>query len=586
MTKTPNYQFTKLDDTMPADVAGDHNRLAEEMDAVLTEQFKNTESKTNKNKALGYPGLDKDGKVSPAQLPAYKIGDKEVLIANLQDNDTLKYDSILDKWRNVQSSIDRTPPGNVSGLAADTSSGAVTLKWTDPTDVDWYATRVVRKLGSYPANANDGTTIVTSTVKNQYQANGYVDNGLVNGTEYFYQLFPMDTSGNMNSDTANRVKATPQAVLSFGVSWNKTTGETLRLGDAVGRSVSTNEGVKTSDFSTVLPWGGMRRCNLATNGTVTSYQGDPTFAHDGTKGNVMVEIPKFWYKKVPTVSGFEFWIANGPSAGFSVHPAFFRDRGTGKASEVEKRYVGAFLGTKVGSKLFSYSNVIALNYTDMATFRELAQAQGAGWGIEDFHLVSAVQLLYLVEFANFNSQAVIGKGDVADSYGGFENQNALTVGQTAQYGNNTYGRMIPIRYDRANNVVSYRGIEDIFGAMSRYVDGVFITSGHAFLIGNRAFNNAGAGYTTTIQTAFTGSKNGVLSDIFDDAEAGFLPKAIDATSNSGLYDVATYTPSSLVHIGGDGAEATDSAAGIFRMNTAATWYSTGQYPRISARLAY
>lgn len=581
MSKTPNYQLTKLDDSQPADVVGDHNRLAEELDAKLTEEFEKTERKTNRNKPNGYAGLGPDGKVSPAQLPAYKIGDKEVQITNLQDNDTLKYDSIIDRWRNVQTNIDRTPPGNVTGLAADTASGSVTVKWTDPVDSDWFATRVVRKLGSYPANANDGTTIVTSTVRDQYKANGYVDNGLTNGTEYFYQLFPMDASQNLNSDTANRVKATPQAVMSFGLAWNKTTGQVTRLGDAVGRNVSTNEGIKTSDFSNVYPWGGMRRCNLASDGTVTSYQGDPTFAHDGTKGNVMVEIPKFWYKKTPTVEGYEFWIANGPTAGFEIHPAFYRDRGTGKANEVERRYVGAFLGSKVGSKLFSYSNVFALNYTDIGTFREMAQANGAGWGIEDFHLISAVQLLYLVEFANFNSQTAIGIGDTNHSYG---TGDPLRVGATAIHGNSTYGKTIADRYARADVVVSYRGIEDVFGGLSRYIDGIFITVGNAYLIGNRAFNNTGAGYTTTLQTAFDAEANGQISDIYEAGFAGFLPKTIQGTSNSGLYDYASYAGSSNVHVGGDGAD--DYAAGIFRMNTATTWYSLGQYPRVGGRLAY
>ncbi|WP_214855017.1 fibronectin type III domain-containing protein [Exiguobacterium sp. s130] len=583
MTKTSNYQLTKIDDAMPADVVRDINRLADETDKVLTDELAKMEPKTNKNKPNGYPGLDVNGKISTAQLPAYKIGDKEVLSVNPQDNDTLKFDALIDKWRNVQSNIDRTPPGNVSGIAADTSSGSVTLKWTDPTDSDWYVTRVVRKIGSYPTSANDGTTVVTSAVRDQYKTNGYVDNGLVNGTQYYYQFFPIDTSQNSNGNPDNRVKATPQAVMTFGLSWNKATGQVLRLGDAIGRNVSTNEGIKTSDFSNVLPWAGMRRCNLVSDGTVTSYQGDPTFAHDGTKGNVMVEIPKFWFKKVPTATGFEFWIANGPAAGFIIHPAFYRDRGTGKADEVEKRYIGAFLGTKVGSKLFSYSNVIALNHTDIGTFREMAQSHGPGWGIEDFHLVSAVQLLYLVEYANFNSQAAIGIGDTNNPYGGVDGA-VLRVGATATYGNSTYGKTVAERYTRADTVVSYRGIEDVFGAMSRYVDGVFITSGNAYLIGNRAFNNTGQGYTTTVQTGFGGDTVGQISDIFDSVEAGFLPKSIEGTSNSGLYDYGTYSASASIHVGGDGSD--NFAAGIFRMNTANTWFSVGQYPRVSARLAY
>lgn len=582
MSKTPNYQLTRLTDMTPADVVAHHNRLVDEVDRLLTKEFSKFEQKDNRNRALGYAGLGADGKISPGQISEPTIGGKPVRTSGLQDNDSLKYDANLEVWVNVQTNIDRTPPGNVLGMAADTSSNSVTIKWTDPADGDWFATRVVRKLGSYPTNVNDGTTIVTSTVRDQYKTSGYVDNGLVNGAEYFYQFFPMDSAQNINSSTLNRIRATPKAVLSFGLSWNRTTGQVMRLGNALGRNVSTSEGIKASDFSDVFPWGGMRRCNLATNGTVTSYQGDPTFAHDGTKGNVMVEVPKFWHKKVQTTEGFEFWISNGPTAGFEIHPAFYRDRGTGKADEVEKRYIGAFLGTKVGSKLHSYSNVFALNFTDIGTFREMAQTHGAGWGIEDFHLISAIQLMYLIEYANFNSQSAIGIGDVKTTYGA--GNDGLRVGATAGYGNNTFGKTSVNPVLRSDTAVSYRGIEDVFGGYSRYIDGIFITANNTYLIGNRAFNNTGAGYTTSLQAFFTGEAAGQISDIFPNTFSGFLPKTLEGTSNSGLYDSGSHTPSAHIHVGGDCND--DFAAGVFRMNTSSTIYNTGQYARVSARLAY
>ena len=44
------------------------------------------------------------------------------------------------------------------------------------------------------------------------------------------------------------------------------------------------------------------------------------------------------------------------------------------------------------------------------TFRTYARNRGAGWEQVDFFTWSALQLLYLVEYANFNSQAMIGDG--------------------------------------------------------------------------------------------------------------------------------------------------------------------------------
>lgn len=54
-----------------------------------------------------------------------------------------------------------------------------------------------------------------------------------------------------------------------------------------------------ADFDSILAFGGRRRCNLADNGTVNAYYGDPGYIEDGSNGQVMVEQPKFYYKVVP-----------------------------------------------------------------------------------------------------------------------------------------------------------------------------------------------------------------------------------------------------------------------------------------------
>lgn len=86
-------------------------------------------------------------------------------------------------------------PTNTSLANADES---VVIKWTDPDDIvvsgstiaKWDGTVIVRKVGSAPTSKTDGVLIVDSKVKNQYATNGFTDNGLDNGTEYFYGFFP------------------------------------------------------------------------------------------------------------------------------------------------------------------------------------------------------------------------------------------------------------------------------------------------------------------------------------------------------------------------------------------------------------
>ena len=78
------------------------------------------------------------------------------------------------------------------------------ISWTDPENEysqpsgvligEWMFTRVVRKVGSAPVNANDGVLIVESGQKNQYQTTPYVDTGLIQGTTYYYGVFAFTTS--------------------------------------------------------------------------------------------------------------------------------------------------------------------------------------------------------------------------------------------------------------------------------------------------------------------------------------------------------------------------------------------------------
>ena len=76
---------------------------------------------------------------------------------------------------------------------------SIALTWTDPENEyaqpsgvligEWMFTRIVRKTGSAPVNANDGILVVESGIKNQYQTTPYVDTGLISGTVYYYAAF-------------------------------------------------------------------------------------------------------------------------------------------------------------------------------------------------------------------------------------------------------------------------------------------------------------------------------------------------------------------------------------------------------------
>ena len=122
---------------------------------------------------------------------------------------------------------------NFSGKAGNAQ---VTLTWTDPKDKYatpegetaqdpdqlvsvWDHTVLVRKTGSQPAGPNDGTVVVSSSVRDQYASAGYVDTGLQNDTTYYYGVFAYNADGVTSPGafaSATPIAGTPLGSLAEG----------------------------------------------------------------------------------------------------------------------------------------------------------------------------------------------------------------------------------------------------------------------------------------------------------------------------------------------------------------------------------
>ena len=83
-------------------------------------------------------------------------------------------------------------------------SGRAYFTWTDPVDKyttpgdelvsQWEKSVVVRKKDSAPSNIDDGTVVLTETVRNQYQTSQYVDESVDDDTMYYYSVYPVTTA--------------------------------------------------------------------------------------------------------------------------------------------------------------------------------------------------------------------------------------------------------------------------------------------------------------------------------------------------------------------------------------------------------
>lgn len=219
-----------------------------------------------------------------------------------------------------------------------------------------------------------------------------------------------------------------KTVKEYGVRWNGTSQTAcVRLGDAEGLTANAHKGSTDSvenDFDSIYPWSDIRLCNVDSEGNILAYIGEPTFKRDGTNGDVMVEIPKFYYKRTKTGTKEEWWICGVKLPGYELHPLFIND-----GQEVSKVFHSAYnvssytdeTDNKV--KLQSISGVQPQVRTTRANFRTYARNKGENWGIEDLSCIHALQMLYMVEYANTNSQSVLGSG--ADSLSYTANHKAL-----------------------------------------------------------------------------------------------------------------------------------------------------------------
>lgn len=359
----------------------------------------------------------------------------------------------------------------------------------------------------------------------------------------------------------------------YGLEWDQSTDTYTRLGSASTLSVGASVGGSAivSGFDSAFPWSDMKRCNVADDKTVNAYYGDPTYIEDGTNGQVMVEIPKFWYKAEKVGQKYRWYIADGDIAGYSVHPAFIRN-----GVEKDKIFFSAYEGNVLSSTLRSISDVQPSTSTNVAgtiaNFRTYAQARGTGWEIQDFQSTTAIQLLYLIEFADFNTQTKIGRG-VVDLASGTVN-HSVNTGATAFLGNAS-GRQSGTD---GQTSISYRGIENFWGNIWKWVDGLSLNNYEAFVADHSFQSDKFTDNYTSIGSVLSTSDTYIKDIIFGTADHAFLAKTGGASTSTFLGDnwwIATGTR--VACFGGcwyDGSQA-GSFYWILNNAASASYWSTG-----------
>lgn len=289
-------------------------------------------------------------------------------------------------------------------------------------------------------------------------------------------------------------------------------------------AVGTNAG--SSPFDAIAPWAGMEEYNIV-NGTV-AYRRGQSAAFSRKDYDAVVYIPKFWYKVVDDAENSKrYWyVSSRAKDGFELHP------GSG-------RYVGKYQ-TNAGHT--SVGNKAPLVSTNMSTFRTKAVAKGTGWYEYDYATRCAIELLYLVEYADFNASKLLGVSTKTGS--------TLTTGRTDSMSYHT-GTVASALTE--NDSIQYRHIENFYGRLYELVDGVNVKAGVVWVSTNPANNdNTKTTNYTNIGTRVKSKGYQKLLGYSEIAPWAFFPSAVGATKDTGIAAYCWYNgyPNSVMSVAG------------------------------------
>lgn len=444
---------------------------------------------------------------------------------------------------------------------------------------------------SVQTNAESTTFFIESQQSKEYiSTNVDVDSGTItisalkstnrlaaNSTVFYVHI----SAGSNYTSSAQGYYVRVESLTSvFGVSWDSSNPSTAltRLTKAndpnklVTVDITTEPvpavgtGSGSSPFDSYMPWMGMEECTLNNaTGKVSSKKGDPGFKRTSIDRPVMVKIPEFYYKIERVGSIFRYYIADGPVDGLSLHP--------GSGDNYLARYeAGEASSGTLGFILASYSGTTPSVSKTRSTFRDYARNMASGFQLRDIAAWCAYDLLYLVEYADWDGQKKIAQGLVNNPS---VNKTGLTDAMVYHTGRAN---------SSDNSAVQYRWIENPWGNVSEFIDGINVYGQSVYICTDPEIytDDTDTNYPySNIKLPTSGWIKGLgFSSVFPWA---FIPNANGGSSISYIPDY-TYSGPEWKVLNAGGHITSKQEAGLFFFHAGVT--SSGTSNKVGARLQF
>lgn len=469
------------------------------------------------------------------------------------------------------------PVGNVTNLSIKVGNEQLTIFWNDPVDTSistWKGTKLIYKEGSYPTNENDGTTVLTNEERDKYAEDGYTIQNLTNGTTYYFKLFPYTTENAYTNDEENQISGTPQAyrIMTVKIDLTNSNPETCCSydDDAIGMEVGSEAWDEFFGHYPCLVKDKEEVGNLNPNNFAEFEDGTSADITSGDAGDVMIAFPRRGLKIETSSDGNTVTISMTDDLDNTDFKFMAHTRGE---TVKEKFYLGAYEGYNISNKLRSLSGKTPIVDRTIGIFRRYARNNGAsdgngGSGYDQFafYQLTYIQVMYLLKYKNLDSQTAVGRGYVDGNWSSIATGNTNTKGM--DFGETTGKQQMKLF-----------GLEDLWGNIHDWIDGLFCNSSRYILTATQGFNNTGSGYTNQGQEA-TSDIDGYMTKPQGTTETGFIIKQASGSITTYFCDYGDLSAGCLPNFGGNWDYG--SGAGAFCLNV---YYSASfSYADIGARL--
>ena len=465
----------------------------------------------------------------------------------------------------------RSGPGSPLVLGANNKTAVVSVQTNAESTTFFIESQQSKEYISTNVDVDSGT-ITISALKST--------NGLAANSTVFY--VHISAGSNYTSSTPGYYVRVESLTSVFGVSWDSSNPSTAltRLTKAndpnklVTVDITTEPvpavgtGSGSSPFDSYMPWMGMEEYTLNNEtGRVSAKKGDPGFTRTNINLPVMVKIPEFYYKIERVGSIFRYYVADGPVDGLSLHP--------GSGDNYLARYeAGEASSGTMGPILASYSGTTPSVGKTRSEFRDRARNMATGFQLRDIAAWCAYDLLYLVEYADWDSQEKINRGIVNDTAA------AHKTGETDSMVYHT-GRAAGTD---GKTAVQYRGIENPWGNVSEFIDGINVYGQSVYICTDPEIytDDTDTNYPySNIKLPTSGWIKGLgFSSVFPWA---FIPNANGGSSISYIPDY-TYSGPEWKVLNAGGHITSKQEAGLFFFHAGVT--SSGTSNKVGARLQF